>query len=109
MYGALPHFLVLWYVLVSKGMSLQYMCRLCILLSFFCGALAVGLIWGLYPRSYSYKASSTGCADERDLFGAFGTSLGKCSAEFSGDVPHANTMSEHNTYVYGNWRRVSGC
>lgn len=56
-YNALPHFLVLWYVLVSKGMSLQYMCRLCILLSFFCGALAVGLIWGLYPRSYSYKVS----------------------------------------------------
>jgi hypothetical protein len=54
-YNALPHFLVLWYVLVSKGISLQYLCRFCILLSFFCGSIAVGLIWGLYPRSYSFK------------------------------------------------------
>lgn len=54
-YNALPHFLVLWYVLVSKGMTLQYLCRFCILLSFFCGSIAVGLIWGLYPRSYSFK------------------------------------------------------
>lgn len=56
-YNALPHFLVLWYVLVSKGISLQYLCRFCILLSFFCGSIAVGLIWGLYPRTYSYKVS----------------------------------------------------
>ncbi len=54
-YNALPHFLVLWYVLVSKGISLQYLCRFCILLSFFCGSIAVGLIWGLYPRTYSFK------------------------------------------------------
>ena len=53
-YNAVPPALVLFYALVGKGALLQYLCRFCLLLSFFCGATAVGLIWGLYPRDYNF-------------------------------------------------------
>lgn len=35
-----------------QGVSLQYLCRICMVLSFFCAACAVGLMWGLYPKEY---------------------------------------------------------
>ena len=35
-----------------QGVSLQYICRICMVLSFFCAACAVGLMWGLYPKEY---------------------------------------------------------
>lgn len=54
-YNAIPPGLVLFYALVGKGVLLQYLCRFCMLLSFFCGACAIGLLWGLYPEEYNFK------------------------------------------------------
>ena len=53
-YQIVPYALVLFYWLVSKGVMLQYMCRLGLLVTFVSGAAAVGLMWGLYPPSYSF-------------------------------------------------------
>ncbi len=36
----------------AQGVSLQYVCRACMVLSFFSAACAVGLMWGLYPKEY---------------------------------------------------------
>ena len=54
-YNAIPPFLVLWYAIVGKGVMLQYLCRLLMLTSFFCGAAAIGLLWGLYPEEYNFN------------------------------------------------------
>ncbi len=53
-YNAIPPGLVLFYAFVGKGTLLQYLCRFCLLLSFFCSFTAIGLIWGLYPRDYDF-------------------------------------------------------
>ena len=53
-YQIVPYALVLFYWLVSKGVMLQYMCRLGLLVTFVSGAAAVGLMWGLYPPSYNF-------------------------------------------------------
>ena len=45
---------MLFYWLVSKGVLLQYMCRLGLVLQFVSGAVAVGLMWGLYPPAYNF-------------------------------------------------------
>ena len=58
-YNAIPPGLVLFYALAGKGMLLQYLCRFCMLLSFFCGATAIGLLWGLYPTEYNFNAVRT--------------------------------------------------
>ena len=42
------------YGLVSREKIFSYLCRGCILLSFFSGACAVGLLWALYPVEYDY-------------------------------------------------------
>ena len=57
-YNAIPPFLVLWYAIVGKGVMLQYLCRLLMLTSFFCGAAAIGLLWGLYPEEYNFNKVS---------------------------------------------------
>ena len=54
-YNAIPTFLVLWYAIVGKGVLLQYLCRLLMLTSFLCGAAAIGLLWGLYPKEYNFN------------------------------------------------------
>ncbi len=36
----------------AQGVSLQWVCRACMVLSFFSAACAVGLMWGLYPKEY---------------------------------------------------------
>ncbi|KAK9842280.1 hypothetical protein WJX81_004432 [Elliptochloris bilobata] len=68
-YALIPEALVMYYACVSKaclladyelskcrasanGVSLQYVCRICMVLSFFSAACAVGLMWGLYPKEY---------------------------------------------------------
>ena len=53
-YQIIPYALVLFYWLVSKGVLLQYMCRLGLVLQFVSGAAAVGLMWGLYPPAYNF-------------------------------------------------------
>ena len=53
-YQIIPYALVLFYWLISKGVMLQYMCRLGLVLQFVSGAAAVGLMWGLYPPSYNF-------------------------------------------------------
>lgn len=53
-YQMIPSALVLCYAYVSRGMLLQYACRFGIILSFFTGACAVGLMWGLYPPNYNF-------------------------------------------------------
>ena len=55
-YQMIPSGLVLLYACISKGVLLQYACRLGMVLSFFSGACAVGLMWGLYPPSYDFAA-----------------------------------------------------
>lgn len=54
-YNGIPHFLIVYYAYVSKGPSLAWVCRICMLLSFVTGALAVGLMWGLYPKQFDMK------------------------------------------------------
>lgn len=54
-YQMIPSALVLMYAYVSRGLMLQYACRLGIILSFFTGACAVGLMWGLYPPNYNFS------------------------------------------------------
>lgn len=54
-YNAIPPFLVLWYAMVGKGVLLQFICRLAMLASFACGAAAVGLLWGLYPKVFDFN------------------------------------------------------
>ena len=53
-YQMIPSGLVLMYAYMSRGMLLQYACRLGIILSFFTGACAVALMWGLYPPHYDF-------------------------------------------------------
>ena len=57
-YQIVPYALVLFYWLVSKGVMLQYMCRLGLLVTFVSGAAAVGLMWGLYPPNYNFARVS---------------------------------------------------
>ena len=52
LYAIIPPFLVLFYATVSRGIALQYLCRVCMVLSFCFSVLAVGLMWGLYPKQY---------------------------------------------------------
>jgi endoglucanase len=54
-YAGIPHFLVLFYALISRGTLLKYMCWLCITMSFGCGILAVILMWSLFPQQYDVK------------------------------------------------------
>ena len=58
-YNAIPPALVLFYAAIGKGVLLQYLCRFCMLLSFFCGATAIGLLWGLYPKEYNFNQVHT--------------------------------------------------
>ena len=58
-YQIVPYTLVLFYWLVSKGVMLQYMCRLGLLVTFVSGAAAVGLMWGLYPPNYNFAQVSS--------------------------------------------------
>lgn len=66
-YNAIPPVLVLFYAVVGKGVLLQYLCRFCMLLSFFCGATAIGLLWGLYPKVYNFNQVSCALSEELPL------------------------------------------
>ena len=59
-YNGIPHFLIVYYAYVSKGPSLAWVCRICMVLSFVTGALAVGLMWGLYPKQFDMKVGGGG-------------------------------------------------
>lgn len=87
-YQMIPSGLVLLYNFISKGLLLQYACRLGILLSFFTGACAVGLMWGLYPPNYDF-----GHVTKLSTF--------YYDAQRVGDLPNSNQVSWRNDALVG--------
>ena len=87
-YQMIPSGLVLLYACISKGMLLQYACRLGIILSFFTGACAVGLMWGLYPPNYDFASVAKMSTFYYD-------------AQRVGDLPAANQVSWRGDALIG--------
>lgn len=54
-YAVIPHFLVLFYALISRDTLLKYICWMSIVISFGCGILAVILMWTLFPAQYDFS------------------------------------------------------
>lgn len=52
-YSIIPPYLLLHYHFIGKGHTLRYASRIAYILSFFCVAAALVLLWLVYPRAVS--------------------------------------------------------
>ncbi|DBA65793.1 TPA: hypothetical protein ACH3X2_002830 [Trebouxia sp. C0005] len=55
-YNAIPPYLILHFAIFGRGLPLQYMCKLCFVLGWFCGIAALVVMWIIKvynPREYN--------------------------------------------------------
>ena len=74
-YSLIPPYLLLHYHFIGKGHTLRYASRIAYILSFFCVAAALVLLWLVYPRAVNPSAISSG---------SFGCKLIFAKVNFSG-------------------------